>query len=141
MAVSRPLGDRTTHNAVWGDFERLRQRAYAADEYAAERLADVLANRGDVKELRQLAGNGDEYAAERLADLLLEQGDDGGLAQLAYAGNEKALLWLEMTAADVLGKRDAAKRWANYVEAAAWDSSTVSRPLTCSGIRNCLPAS
>ena len=62
--------------ATW---TKLRARADAGDRDAAERLAELLAERGDLDEaiqiLRARADAGDENAAEQLAGLLAGRGD------------------------------------------------------------------
>ena len=52
----------------------LRARADAGDEYAAIRLAHLLAKRGDLDGLRARTDAGDEDAARQLPGLLTEQG-------------------------------------------------------------------
>jgi len=67
----------------WGDLDEaeqiLRARAEADDEWAARRLADLLAQRRDQNGVEQIlrarAGAGDEWAARRLAELLAQRGD------------------------------------------------------------------
>ena len=58
-----------------GDLNQLRARADAGDGQAAYRLADLLYDRGDLDQLRARANAGDEHAAERLANLLYDRGD------------------------------------------------------------------
>ena len=70
--------------ATWTE---LRARADAGDGHAAERLADLLAERGDLDGLRARADAGDGDAAGRLAGLLAERGDLDGLRARADAGD------------------------------------------------------
>ena len=58
-----------------------RRAADAGDGTAAQRLADLLAERGDLDELRARADAGDGTAASRLADLLVARGDLDGAAR------------------------------------------------------------
>jgi hypothetical protein len=67
-----------------------RRAADAGDETAAQRLADLLAERGDLDELRARADAGDGTAALRLADLLAERGDLDELRARADAGDRFA---------------------------------------------------
>jgi poly(3-hydroxybutyrate) depolymerase len=77
----------------WGDLDGaeqiLRARAGAGDEWAARRLAELLAERGDRGEaeqiLRSRADAGDRDAATELAGLLEERGDLDGVLQLLRA--------------------------------------------------------
>ena len=70
----------------WGDLDEaeqiLRARADAGDEWAARRLAELLAQRGDLDGVEQIlrarADAGDESAARRLAELLAQRGDLDG---------------------------------------------------------------
>ena len=75
-----------------GDVDGLRARADAdADNgVAAWQLAGLLANRGDLDELRARADAGDQYAAERLAELLFQRGEVDRLRARAAAGNGTA---------------------------------------------------
>ena len=73
-----------------GDLDGLRTRADAGDRDAAVRLAGLLKERGDLDELRTRADAGDRYAAERLADLLKERGDLDELRTRADAGDRYA---------------------------------------------------
>ena len=73
-----------------GDLDELRARADAGDGDAAKRLADLLAERGDLDGLRARADAGDGDAAERLADLLAERGDLDELRARADAGDAAA---------------------------------------------------
>jgi len=84
-----------------GDLDELRARADAGDIDAAVRLADLLAERGDVDGLRARADAGDGPAAVRLADLLAERGDLDELRTQADAGDSGAAWQL----ADLLAKR------------------------------------
>jgi hypothetical protein len=72
---------------------------------AAERLAELLADRGDLdgatQVLRAGADAGNVKAARQLADLLLERGDVDGLRARADAGDSVAAWRL----ADLLEKR------------------------------------
>lgn len=61
-------------------------RADTGDGYAAERLADLLAERHDADELRARADTCDEVASWRLADLLTEQGRGEEAEQLRRFG-------------------------------------------------------
>jgi len=101
-----------------------RSAANAGDGHAAERLADLLAERGDLDEamqiLRARADAGDEYAAYKLARLLAERGDLDGLRARADAGDEHAAerlaqLLAEHRDLDELRTRaDAGDRHADY---------------------------
>ena len=50
------------------DLEALRRLADDGNEDAADRLAELAAERGDVDELKHLIDAGNEVAADRLAD-------------------------------------------------------------------------
>ena len=65
----------------------LRAWADAGDEYAAEKLAGLLAERGDIDELRVRADAGDGDAAWELAGLLARRGDLDGLRARAVSGD------------------------------------------------------
>ena len=78
-----------------------RHAADNGDEYAAEKLADLLARRGDLDELRARADAGDKHAASRLAGLLAERGDLDELRARADAGDWMATWPL----ADLLARR------------------------------------
>jgi len=67
-----------------------RHAADAGGEYAARRLAGLLAERGDLDGLRARAGTGDTDAAAALADLLEKRGDLDGLRARADAGDTAA---------------------------------------------------
>ena len=93
-----------------------RHAADAGDEYAAERLAGLLARRGDLDELRAMADAGDTDAAERLAGLLAGSGDLDELRALAdagdrYAASDLANLLAEFGDLDELRARTDAGDW------------------------------
>jgi hypothetical protein len=67
-----------------------RYAADAGDGYAADRLADLLAERGDLNGLRARADAGDRAAAVQLARLLAESGDLDGLRARADADDRAA---------------------------------------------------
>jgi hypothetical protein len=71
-----------------------RHAADAGDEYAAYRLADLLAARGDLDGLRARADAGHGASALLLADLLAERGDVDGLRARADAGDKASALVL-----------------------------------------------
>ena len=88
--VKRELKTGTLDEAV----QVLRAPAGAGDNYAARRLAELLAERGDLDEAVQVlhipADAGDEEAAEQLADLLAGRGDLDGLRARVGAGDGEA---------------------------------------------------
>ena len=88
-----------------GDVDGLRARADAGDDYAAWRLAELLARRGDLDQAEQLlrarADAGDDYAAKRLAGLLAERGDLDKLRARADAGDRYSAMQL----AELLARR------------------------------------
>ena len=68
----------------------LRRLADDGNEEAADRLAELAAERGDLEELRRLVDDGNENAADRLAELAAERGDLEQLQRLVDDGNENA---------------------------------------------------
>ena len=74
-----------------GDVDGLHARTDAGDGYAAWRLARLLEERGDLDGLRARADAGDADAAERLARLLAGRGDLEGLRARADAGDADAV--------------------------------------------------
>ena len=57
------------------DRSLLRRLADDGNEEAADRLAELAADRGDLEELRRLVDDGNEEAADRLAELAADRGD------------------------------------------------------------------
>ena len=72
------------------DLSVLRRLADDGNEEAADRLAELAAERGDIAELQHLVDYGNEKAADRLAELAAERGDLEELQRLVDEGNEKA---------------------------------------------------
>jgi poly(3-hydroxybutyrate) depolymerase len=97
--LSRPGdGESTGLLSGWGDLDGaeqiLRARAGAGDEWAARRLAELLAQRGDLDQAEQIlrarADTGDESAVSQLAELLAQRGDLAELRARADAGDRDA---------------------------------------------------
>jgi hypothetical protein len=72
------------------DRSLLRRLADDGNEEAADRLAELAADRGDLEELRRLVDEGNENAADRLAELAADRGDLEELQRLSDEGSEKA---------------------------------------------------
>jgi predicted negative regulator of RcsB-dependent stress response len=85
-SVAELLVEQGHHDAA---IDILRQSA-GSDDFAAEQLADLLAERGCIDELRQRATAGDADADRRLAALLAKQGDLNELHERATAGSWSA---------------------------------------------------
>ena len=60
------------------------------NENAADRLAELAAERGDLEQLQRLVDDGNDNAADRLAQLAAERGDLEQLQRLVDEGNESA---------------------------------------------------
>ena len=96
----------------WGDLAEaeqiLRARADAGDEWAARRLADLLAQRGDRDGVEQIlrarADAGDEWAARRLAELLAQRGDVDGGEQILQARTDAGDEWAARRLAELLAE-------------------------------------
>ena len=96
----------------WGDLDEaeqiLRARADAGDEWAARRLADLLAQRGDLDGVEQIlrarADGGDEWAARRLAELLAQRGDVDGGEQILQARTDAGDEWAARRLAELLAE-------------------------------------
>jgi uncharacterized protein DUF4062 len=71
-----------------------RHAADTGDRIAAERLADLLVERGDLQELRARADAGDRFAAGGLAGLLADRRDLEQLRARADAGDRAAAMGL-----------------------------------------------
>jgi len=98
-----PLAERRELEKLRRDVEELRARADA--NAAAERLAELLAQRGDLDGLRARADADDHYAADQLAVLLAQRGDLDEAKQILRAradiGDDGAAGWL----AELLAER------------------------------------
>jgi hypothetical protein len=75
------------------DRSLLRRLADDGNQEAADRLAELAADRGDLEELRRLVDDGNEQAADRLAELAADRGDLEKLRRLVDDGNENAIGW------------------------------------------------
>ena len=87
------------------DLDGLRARADAGDPVAANRLADLLIERGDLDGLRAQADAGNSVAANRLADVLTEQGDLDGAEQILRAAANAGDGYAAGRLADLLTER------------------------------------
>jgi len=80
----------------------LRRLADDGNEEAADRLAELAAERGDLEELRRLVDDGNENAADRLAELAAERGDLEELRRLVATGTRTLRIgwpsWLQNAA-------------------------------------------
>jgi poly(3-hydroxybutyrate) depolymerase len=96
----------------WGDLDEaeqiLRARTDGGDEWAARRLADLLAQRGDLDGVEQIlrarADGGDEWAARRLAELLAQRGDLDGGEQVLQARTDAGDEWAARRLAELLAE-------------------------------------
>ncbi len=96
----------------WNDLDEaeqiLRARADGGDEWAARRLADLLAQRGDLNGVEQIlrarADGGDEWAARRLAELLAQRGDVDGGEQILQARTDAGDEWAARRLAELLAE-------------------------------------
>ncbi len=88
-----------------GDLDGLRARADTGDTDAAAALAELLEKRGDLDGLRARADAGDTAAARRLADLLAERGDLDGAEHILRAGADAGDTAAARRLADLLEKR------------------------------------
>jgi len=96
----------------WGDLDEaeqiLRTRADAGDEWAARRLADLLAQRGDLDGVEQIlrarADAGDEWAARRLAEMLAQRGDLDEGEQILQARTDAGDEWAARRLAEMLAE-------------------------------------
>ncbi len=86
----------------------LRARANAGDEWAARRLAELLAQRGDRDGVEQIlrarTDAGDEWAARRLAELLAQRGDVDGGEQILQARTDAGDEWAARRLAELLAE-------------------------------------
>ena len=86
----------------------LRARANAGDEWAARRLAELLAQRGDRDGVEQIlrarTDAGDEWAARRLAELLAQRGDVDGGEQILLARTDAGDEWAARRLAELLAE-------------------------------------
>ena len=73
-----------------GDFDEMKQLVDAGNDLAADRLAELAANRGDVVTLNFLIDAGSEAGADRLAEIVAAEGDLEELSRLADEGSEVA---------------------------------------------------
>jgi hypothetical protein len=88
---AQPLAEKLAAQGDEAAVTEPRTRADAGNSHAAQRLAQLLAERGDqdgaVQVWRTLADTGEPGAAQRLAQLLAKQGDGDSLRHELYAGN------------------------------------------------------
>jgi hypothetical protein len=89
--ISKATGDpRIDWSPYINDTRALLVLADTGNKLAANRLADIAAEKGDLNELMRLADVGNQRAANRLADLAVGRRDLNELRRLAASGNERA---------------------------------------------------